>query len=450
MKKAVIKNIYNKTDTVTKLVLIAKKARDNKQMKFISLMHLLNEGYLSECFKMLKRGKAAGMDGRTLESYKDEEIKEMITDTILKLKARQFKPQPVRRVYIEKGNGKLRPLGIPTVMDKLVQLAVTRILSSIYEPHFLPVSYGYRMGKDAHACLKEINHMIMGKKVNYILDCDIEGFFDNLNHRWLMRCISERITDPHFKRLIHKFLKAGVMEEGKHLSTKQGSPQGGIISPVLANIYLHFVLDLYFERKIKPTIGGYSQLVRYADDFLIGVQHQTDALQIQTELSKRLQKFGLTLSKEKTAIKEFGRFASENRQRRGQRKPETFDFLGFTHYLSQTRDGRFNLRVKTAKLRMRRAIIGVNTFLKTNRTRQLKEIWDNLKLKLLGHYNYYGVSGNFDRIKSYYEDVRKLTFKWLNRRGGQRRSFSWEGFEKYLSFNPLPKPKLTYAIYNTW
>lgn len=435
--------------TVTKLVLIAKKAKEDKQAKFSSLMYLLNEDYLYECFKMLKRGKAAGVDGRTLESYKEEEMKQVIADMVIKLKGRRYQPQPVRRVYIEKGNGKMRPLGIPTIVDKILQLAMTRILSAIYEQDFLVSSYGYRLRIGAHEALKEINHIIMGQKVNYILDADIEGFFDNLNHNWLMRCLSERISDPHFKRLIFKFLKAGVLEERKLFPTKQGSPQGGIISPVLANIYLHFVLDLYFERRIKPTLKGYSRLIRYADDFLIGIQHQKEAVKIQTELAQRLKKFGLTLSKEKTAIKEFGRFALENKQRGSGTKPETFDFLGFTHYCSQTRDGRFQVRVKTAKLRMRKAIISMNTYLKTNRTRQIKEIWENLKLKLTGHYNYYGVSGNFGRIMSYYKDVRKLAFKWLNRRGGKR-SFIWEEFDEYLTFNPLPKPKLTYAIYNTW
>lgn len=439
----------NQVNTVTKLVLIAKKAKEDKRAKFSRLMYLLNEEYLYECFKLLKNGKAAGVDGRKLESYKDWEIKQAISNAVLLLKARKYQPQPVKRVYIEKGNGKMRPLGIPTVMDKVVQLGITRILSSIYEQDFLEVSFGYRMGKDAHECLKEINHMIMGKKVNYILDCDIEGFFDNLDHRWLMRCVSEKISDPPFKGLIWKYLKAGVMEEGKLLPTRQGSPQGGIISPVLANIYLHYCLDLYFERKIKQNLTGYSKLLRYADDFLIGVQHQHEAMQIMGSLRERLKKFGLTLSKEKTAIKEFGRFARENRYKRGQGKVETFDFLGFTHYCSQTRDGRFNLRVKTAKVRMRKALMAMNIFLKQNRTLRLKETWDILKLKLSGHYNYYGVSGNFQRIKSYYEDVRRLTFKWLNRRGGKK-SFNWEGFEKYLTFNPLPKPKLTYVIYNTW
>lgn len=439
----------NQVNTVTKLVLITKKATGDKEAKFSSLMYLLNEDYLYGCFKMLKRGKAAGVDGRTLESYKDEEVKLAIVDTVIKLKGRRHQPQPVRRVYIDKGNGKMRPLGIPTIVDKILQLAMTRILSAIYEQDFLPTSFGYRVGKDAHEALKEINHMIMGQKVNYILDADIEGFFDNLNHQWLMRCLSERISDPHFKRLIFKFLKAGVLEERKFLPTKQGSPQGGIISPVLANIYLHFVLDLYFDRRIKPTLKGYSRLIRYADDFLIGIQHQADAVKIQTELAQRLKKFGLTLSKEKTAIKEFGRFASENRGKRNQTKPETFDFLGFTHYCSTIRDGRFQLRIKTSKKRANRAITAIGAFLKQDRTKQMKEIWDNLSLKLTGHYNYYGVSGNFEEIKRFYESTKALVFKWLNRRSWKK-SFNWEKFEEYLNHNPLPKPKLTYAIYNTW
>lgn len=437
-------------NTVTKLVLIAKKAKEERKAKFSRLMYLFNEDYLYECFKMLKKGKAAGVDGRKLESYKEEEIKEAIAKMINDLKTRQYQPQPVRRVYIKKDNGKLRPLGIPTVVDKILQLGMTRILESIYEQDFLPSSYGYREGKDAHACLKEINHMIMGKKVNYIIDADIEGFFDNLNHKWLMKCISERISDPHFKRLIWKLLKSGVIEEGKLHRTSKGSPQGGIISPVLANIYLHYVLDLYFEKQLKQDLTGYTQLVRYADDFIIGVQHKHEAVEIMTSLEERLKKFGLTLSRDKTALKEFGRFAIENRDRREEKKPETFDFLGFTHYCSKTRDGRFQVRVKTSKKRLNKAVTAIGTFLKNNRTKQIKDIWDNLSLKLTGHYNYYGLSGNFGEIKRYYEATIALIFKWLNRRGGQRRSFSWEGFGQYLSFNPLPKPKLTYAIYNTW
>lgn len=437
-------------NTVTKLVLITKKAKEERKAQFSRLMYLLHEDYLYECFKLLKRGKAAGVDGRKMETYSEDEIKQAITETVTKLKGRTYQPKPVRRVYIEKGNGKMRPLGIPTVMDKVVQLACTRILSAIYEQDFLPLSYGYRLGKDAHECLKEINHMIMRQKVNYVLDADIEGFFDNLDHKWLMRCLSERISDTPFKRVVWKFLKAGILEEGKFSSTKDGSPQGGIISPVLANIYLHYVLDLYFEGKIKPTLKGYSKLVRYADDFLIGVQHQEEAVKIQTELTNRLQKFGLSLSKEKTAIKEFGRFASENRQRRGRRKPETFNFLGFTHYCSKTQDGRFQLRVKTQGKRLNRAVMEMNIYLK--RVRNLlkpKEIWQVVTAKLQGHYNYYGVSGNFELMQTYYLRTKNQLFRWLNKRS-EKTSFSWEKFRRYLEVYPLPEPKLTYAIYNTW
>lgn len=437
-------------NTVTKLVLIAKKAREERKAKFSRLMHLLNEDYLYGCFRMLKKGKAAGVDGRTLENYTESDIREAISKMIEDLKARRYKPQPVRRVYIKKDHGKLRPLGIPTVVDKILQLGMTKILMSIYEQDFLPSSYGYRVGKDAHACLKEINHMIMGKKVKYILEADIEGFFDNLDHKWLMKCLSERISDSSFKRLIWKYLKAGVLEEGKFLKTQQGSPQGGIISPVLGNIYLHYVLDLYFDRKLQQSLKGYTQLLRYADDFLIGVQHQHEAIQIMGSLRERLQKFGLTLSNEKTSIKEFGRYAFSNRLERGLGKPETFDFLGFTHYCSKTQDGRFSTRVKTSRQRMNTAIVEMNNYLKSVRNMlKLKQIWEGTILKLRGHYNYYGVSGNFETIQRYYLRVRNLMFKWLNRRS-EKTSFSWEGFLKYLETYPLPKPKLTYAIYNTW
>jgi len=292
--------------------------------------------------------------------------------------------------------------------------------------------------------------MIMKQKVNYILDADIEGFFDNLDHKWLMRCLSERISDTPFKKVVWKFLKAGVLKEGKFFLTTEGSPQGGIISPVLANIYLHYALDLYFERKIKPTLKGYSKLVRYADDFLIGIQHQAEAVKIQEELVKRLQKFGLTLSEEKTAIKEFGRFASENRQRRERGKPETFNFLGFTHYCSKTRDGRFQVRIKTQGKRLNKAIMEMNTYLKRVRNMlKPKEIWQIVAAKLTGHYNYYGVSGNFELMQTYYLRTRNQLFRWLNKRS-EKTSFSWDKFQRYLKIYPLPEPKLTYAIYNTW
>lgn len=430
-------------NTATKLVQIARIATVRPTEKFTSLMHLLNAEYFYECFKELKKRKAAGIDGRTVESYTEEEIKQTLTQTVTLIKQKRYHPKPVRRVDILKDNGKTRTLGIPIVVDKVIQMAIAKILKAIYEPLFLSVSYGYRDGKDAHGCLKQVNHMIMQKKINWIIDADISGYFDNINHTWMMRCLQEKIKDPNLLSLIMRFLKAGIMQ-GNYQATDKGTPQGGIVSPVLANIYLHFILDLWFEKQEKKDMKGYTELIRYADDFLIGVQLPEEAKQILYDLSIRLKKFGLTLSKER--VIEFGRFSRDNTAKR---KPDTFDFLGFTHYCSQTRDGRFAVKVKTSSRKLNLAINSVNLWLKGKRSTKLKEIWPILKSKLQGHYNYYGVSGNFEELKRYYQKTKGKIFYWNNRRS-QKKTWNWNGFERYLSQYPLPKPKLTYAIYNTW
>lgn len=437
-------------NTKEKLVLITRHAGDDPRLKFISLMHLLNASYLVECYRLLKKEKAAGIDGRTKESYTEKEIRKVLADTVMTIKQKKYHPQPVKRVYIESGSRKRRPLGIPTVIDKIIQLGIARILEAIYEPTFLPISYGYRPGRNAHEALKEVNHMIMGKKVNWIIDADIKSFFDHIDHKVMMRCLDERIKDPNFKLLIRKFLKAGIMEEGKYRPSKEGASQGGIISPILANIYLHYVLDLWFEKREKNKLKGYAQLIRYADDFLIGVQHRNEAESLLNSLKERLDKFGLILSKEKTRIIEFGRFAEENMKKREEGKPKTFDFVGFTHYCTKTGNGRFQVRVRTSGKRMRKAITAMKDWVRNTRNYLLtKENWQKTTAKLQGHYNYYGVSGNFESIKRYYQITRYLIFKWMNRRS-QKKTWNWEGFEKYLNTHPLPMPKLTYAFYNTW
>lgn len=449
MKKSLLKQTFKETSTVTKLVLIAKKGAEDKRAKFSTLAYLLNKEYLLYCYKKLKRGKAAGIDHRTVESYTMEEVTAVIEETIQKMKTRKYQPQPVKTVEIPKDKGKTRTLGIPTVTDRIVQLGMAKILENIFNSSFLSSSFGYRKGRDAHACLKEVNHMVMKQKVNYIIDADIEAFFDHIDHKWLMKFISERISDPQFKHLIWKFLKSGVLKQGGYEITEEGTPQGGIISPILANIYLHYVLDLWMEAKEKRKMKGYVKLIRYADDFLIGVQYKEEAEILLKAIGKRLNKFGLKLSLKKTKIIEFGRFAEENRKKRGEGKPETFNFLGFTHYCNTTRDGRYSLQVKTNKKKLKVAIEATRTYLKTHRTAKLEKTWEMLKLKLTGHYNYYGISGNIEQLKVYYYKVRQLTFKWLNRRS-DRKSFNWEEFEERLKENPLPLPKLTYAIYNTW
>jgi group II intron reverse transcriptase/maturase len=437
-------------DTAFKLTLISKRAKEEPRTKFISLMHLLNAEYLRGCYAELKQGKAAGIDGKTVEGYTEEEITRAIAEAIISMKMRTYRPQPVRRVYIEKVNGQKRPLGIPTVMDKVIQQGVVKILEAIYEPTFLPVSYGFRAGRNAHECLKELNHKIMGQKVNWVIEADIRGFFDQVDHGWMMRCLEEKIGDTPFRKLIERMLKAGVMEGGQYTASKEGTPQGGIISPILANIYLHYVLDLWFEKVERKGLEGECYLIRYADDFVVCLQHKEEAQRVLEDIKERMQKFGLELAEEKTGIVEFGRFADENHKRRGEGKPRTIEFLGFTHYCTRTRDERFMVRVKTSGKKMSKAIKGMGAWLKSMRNLlKLGDIWKLLRLKLQGHYNYYGLSGNFESIQRYYHKVLSLVFKWLNRRS-QKRTWNWNTFREYLEKNPLPIPKLTYAIYNTW
>jgi len=443
---------YSEVDNTTnfKLALIAKKAKDQPKLKFTSLMHLLNDEYLVECFSELKSQKAPGVDKRTVESYQPQEIQAALKQLIVGLKDHTYHPQPVKRVFIPKANGKTRPLGIPTVIDKALQLACAKILEPLFEPLFLNLSYGFRPARNAHQALAALNHLVMGQKVNWIIDADIKGFFDSVNHDWLIKCLEQRIADPNFLWLIRRFLKAGVMTEGKVEATPQGTPQGGIISPILANIYLHYVLDLWFEAKAKTQLSGYSQLIRYADDFVIGVQTKQEAEKLLGDIKQRFAQFELTLADGKTRLVEFGRFAKNNINRRSGGKPQTFDFLGFTHYCSQTRDGRFALKIKTSRKKLTASLKALNLWLKITRNlTTLPKIWKMLASKLQGHYNYYGLSGNFDGIKSFYNQTQKLAFKWTNRRS-QKTSWNWETFSQYLKKHPLPKPKLTYAIYNTW
>lgn len=436
--------------TKFKLTLITKKAIVEPKLKFTSLMHLLNKTYLLECFDELKAHKAPGVDKRTLESYSKEEIAEALNQTVIALKSHDYHSQPVRRVFIPKANGKLRPLGIPTIIDKTLQLATSRILEAIFEPHFLDLSYGFRPNRNSHEALKAINHMVMQEKVNWIIDADIKGFFDNVDHNWLKKCLAQRISDPNFLNLISKFLKAGVMIEGKKEATLKGTPQGGIISPLLANIYLHYVLDLWFDIKERKSFTGYMGLVRYADDFVIGVQHKHEAIKLLDDIRQRFAKFGLTLAEDKTRILEFGRFVRENNDKQDKGKPKTFDFLGFTHYCGQTRDGRFALKLKTQRKKLTLAIKAQNQWFKSIRNlTTLPDIWRTFAAKLRGHYQYYGVSGNFESVRSYYDQSIKLAYKWMNRRS-QKKTWNYEEFNDYLKKYLLPQPKVTYAIYNTW
>ena len=432
-------------DMETKLNLITKRAIEDKRFKFTSLAHLLNETSLKECFYMLEKDKAAGVDEVTFEEY-EMYLNTNIQKLVKRMKTGKYYPQPVRRAYIPKGEGKFRPLGIPCLEDKIVQMGVSRILNAIFEPNFLDCSYGFREGRSCHQALKQLDNTIMTKPVNHIIDADIRGFFDNVEHDWLVEMLKQKIADKNFLKIIVRFLKAGVMEDGKILATEEGTPQGGIISPVLSNVYLHYVLDLWVEKVVKREVQGYVDLIRYCDDFVILVQYKEEAGKILLLLEERLNKFGLDLAKEKTRAIEFGRYAKVNAERIG-KKPDTFDFLGFTHYCDRSRKGNFKVGRKTRRKKFNAKLKEMNEWLKAVRNLvELKEWWKTLSAKLRGHYEYYGISGNYASIEEYYKRSCNLAYKWLNRRS-QKKSMNWVQYTEYLNQFPLPKPEIKHNIY---
>ena len=424
----------------TALQRIARVAEADKRYKFRALASLLNEEYLAECFAQLKRGKAVGIDGVDIEQY-EENLLGNLKDLVDRMKSGKYRPQPVRRVYIPKESGGKRPLGIPSIEDKIVQMGITRILEAMFEPNFLSASHGYRRGRSCHTALAALGKALRARPTNYVVDADIKGFFDNVDHKWMVECLKQRITDRNLLRLIVRFLKSGIMEEGKYFDTEKGTPQGGILSPVLSNVYLHYVLDLWLEKKLKQECKGYVEQIRYCDDFVICVQVEADGQKIMEALRERLKKFALSLSEEKTRLIGFGRF-EERRSRRIGSGPATFDFLGFTHYCGRNRYRKFKVGRRTSRKKFKQKQKEMNGWLKKIRNRMsVVEIWKLLKIKLEGHYRYYGVSENSRSIQRFRFCVVHLVYKWLNRRS-QRRSFSWKKFLEYLDRYPLPQPRL--------
>ena len=430
----------------TKLIRITQIAKERPKEVFTSLYHHLNEEVLAKCHQELKGDKAVGVDEITKANY-TENLAENIHQLIEALKRHSYKPQPARRTYIPKGDGGKRPLGIPSYEDKIVQLGLTKILQAIYEADFLSCSYGFRPKIGGHDALKRLNDILIYGKTSYIVDTDIKSFFDSVDHKRLIEFIGLRIADPNIKRLIVRFLKAGVMEQDSYEPTLKGTPQGAIISPILANIYLHYVLDLWFSRVVKKHCQGEAYLVRYADDFVCCFQYREDALRFYKALGKRLAKFKLALAIGKTKIIEFGRFARENRKIKGLGKPETFSFLGFTHYCNQSRNGKFRVKRKTEAKKFKSKIKAFKAWIKTIRSFvSIPDIFSRVRIKLLGHYAYYGITDNSKMIRNYYDIVIRLLFKWLNRRS-QRRSFTYDKFKRYLNHNPLPLPRIYVSIF---
>ena len=428
----------------TKLARIAEIAKEKPKEKFTSLAHHINEDLLLQCHIEIPTGKAVGIDGITKQKY-EENLMDNIRDLVGRLKQLNYKPQPVRRVNIPKGDGKTRPIGILAYEDKLVQLALTKILEAIYEQDFLEFSHGFRPNRSCHGALKELNKTIEKGRISYIVDADIKGFFDNLNHEWMLKFLEHRIKDPNIKRLIARFLKAGTMENGKWEPSEQGTTQGGNCSPLLANIYLHYVLDLWFEHIVKKNCKGDAAIVRYCDDFVCCFQYKRDAENFYQELEERLAKFGLEVAKDKSKIIAFGRFAEENSKKRNQ-KPDTFDFLGFTHYCSKSRKGKFRVKRKTSKKKYNAKIQDFKDWIKRARNLGTEEIFKKVNQKLIGHYQYYGITDNIKMLYKYKNEIVKLIFKWLNRRS-QRRSYNYDKLNRRLKHKPLPKPRINVNIY---
>lgn len=414
-----------------------------KHEKVQTIMHYVNKQNLIEEHKRQKSSKAKGVDKVGKEEY-GVNLGENIENLIARMKTFSYRPQAVRRTYIPKvGSDKLRPLGIPAYEDKLVQGVMRKVLDQIYEGKFYDFSYGFREGKSCHQAIREANQIIMTKKVNFIVDADIKGFFDNVNHEWLMKFLENDIEDKNFLRYIKRFLKSGIIEEMKFYESDKGTPQGGLISPVCANVYLHYVLDMWFERVVKKNCKGEAYIIRYADDFVCFFQHQNEAEKFYKQLEERLKKFNLELAMDKSKIIRFGRFAKQNSEGG---KTETFDFLGFTHINGKTRTGKYKVEHRTSRKKLQTKKEVVKEWIKENIQSKPSDTIELLNKKLKGHYAYYGVSGNYQGLLNFYRYVKVALYKRLTRRS-QRAYLSWNRYLKLLKNHPIAEPKICVNIW---
>jgi group II intron reverse transcriptase/maturase len=410
---------------------VGQAARQDRKLRFTALLHhIYDVDRLRAAYQAIEPEAAAGIDGETWKHY-GENLEENLQDLSGRLARGAYRARPVRRVYIEKADGRKRPLGVPVLEDKIVQRSVVEVLNAIYEVDFLGFSYGFRPGRSQHQALDALAHGISTKWVNWILDADLQSFFDTLKHEWLVKFLEHRIADQRVIRLIQKWLNAGVLEDGKRMTSKIGTVQGGSISPLLANIYLHYVLDLWIERWRKTQAKGDVVVVRFADDFVVGIQHREKADQLLIELRERFAQFGLGLHPEKTRLIEFGRRAMHERKTRGEGKTETFNFLGFTHCCGTTGRGRFTVFRKTMRQRMLKKLKAVNLELQQRRHQPIPEQGRYIYALVGGHVNYYGVPFNSRAIRSFRHVVIRLWYNWLNRRS-QRTSVTWDRMQRLI------------------
>jgi len=426
----------------TELSRITKLAREDKKKQFLSIAHHLTLDLLFEAYTNLRKDAKAGVDGVTVAEY-EENVWERLSELYDRVKSMRYRAQPLRRVYIPKDDGKRRPISIPCLEDKIVQKAMVEVLNAIYEQDFLEISYGFRPARSAHDALEEVWRVISGKRISWVLEADICSYFDSIVRSQLMEMIERRVVDGSILRLIGKWINIGVIEDGRLLVTETGTGQGQVISPLLANIYLHYVLDEWFKEVVKPRLRGEAYEIRYADDFILCFEYQEDAERVLKALTKRFAKYGLTLHPEKTRLIEFGREALTKSEEGKGKKPATFDFLGFTHICARSQRGNFTVHTRTMKKRLKRSLKAATDWCRRHRHDPVEQQCEALNRKLRGHYQYYGRPTNMPNLRRFYRTLRMGWKKWLNRRT-RGTTLTWPIYEQLLRTYPLLKPWITH------
>lgn len=429
----------------TNLKWIGERAAKDRRCRFTSLYHHVYDiDHLRACYREMKGDKAPGIDGVTKETY-GENLEENLQKLSGRLAQMGYRPKPVKRVYIRKeGSGRKRPLGIPCFEDKLVQRALVKVLEQIYEADFLPCSYGYRPGRKQHDAIDQLARTIQQQKVSYVTEADIEGFFDHVKHEWMKKFLKHRIADQRVLRMIQRFLKAGVMEDGLIEASEEGTPQGGVLSALLSNIYLHYALDLWVERRYRRSCKGEIYYYRYADDFVSCFQYLGEAERFLRELERRLASFGLKLQRSKSGLVRFGRFANDARPGGG--KAGTFDFLGFTFYCGQTRQGSFKVKRRTSRKKLRNKLKAYNQWLRKRRNGvTTARLLEKSKQILQGHLQYYAITDNGASCEAFKNQMQRRLYKWLNRRS-QRRSYTWRQFFDLLNWYGWPRVRIRHRL----
>lgn len=425
------------------LLKVAERAKRDPDARFNSLAHLVDEAALGRAYDRIRKDAAVGVDGITKEEY-GQHLEENLRGLHERLKTMRYRHQPIRRMHIPKANGKTRPIGISSLEDKIVQGALREVLEAVYEQDFLECSYGFRPGRSAHDALRAVDRMVSREGIAVVLEADIQAFFDSIDRTKLLELLQIRVADTPLLRLIGKCLHVGVLDGGEFSKPDEGTAQGSIISPMLGNVYLHYVLDLWFERDIEPRLKGRARLIRYADDFVIGFARQDDAERVLAVLHKRMAKYGLTLHPDKTRLIPFAR---PRRGENGRSGSGTLDFLGFTMYWCRTRRGGWRLGMKTRKAKVQKFLNGLGDWCRRHRHRSLKDQHVALSRRLRGHFLYFGVNGNARSLQNVRHRAERIWFKGLQRRSQRSHRLTWKRFSVYLQAHPLPPPQISVRIW---